>query len=94
MKTISRRSILSALGAALPFGIGAALQAAPPGHVAVGEAPEVRLRSFEEAVRAAFAERGRGSACRRSRWAIPTSSGPACRAATTTERSPASRPAR
>ncbi|MBP3955634.1 hypothetical protein J8F10_10110 [Gemmata sp. G18] len=45
-----RRSVLTAIGLALPFGIDTRLSAAAP----VGPAPVLRLRSFEEAVRAAF----------------------------------------
>ena len=48
-----RRSVLAALGLALPFGLGAraATPAAPPGRP-----PVLRLRSFEDAVREAFAD--------------------------------------
>ena len=50
----TRRSLLSAIGVALPFGIGARVGAPP---VPTEEAPVLRFRSFEEAVRTAFAER-------------------------------------
>ena len=52
----SRRSLLSALGLALPFGLGARVGASP---TPVGTAPSLRLRPFEEAVREAFADHGR-----------------------------------
>lgn len=45
-----RRSVLAALGLAVPFGIPARASAAP-----VGPAPGLRFRSFEDAVREAFA---------------------------------------
>lgn len=62
-----RRTVLSALGLALPFGVGAvapALASAPP----LGPPPVLGRRSFEEAVRAAFAAAGPtagGAPCRR-----------------------------
>jgi hypothetical protein len=56
----TRRSILSAIGVALPFGIGARVGASPAPAEA---APVLRFRSFEEAVRTAFAEQS--SSCRR-----------------------------
>ncbi|QJW97049.1 hypothetical protein [Frigoriglobus tundricola] len=45
-----RRSVLTALGLALPLGIDTRFAPAAP----VGPAPVLRLRSFEEAVREAF----------------------------------------
>ena len=48
-----RRSILSAIGVMLPFGLAAGARAAAPA-AQTGPAPVLRLRSFEEAVRAAF----------------------------------------
>ncbi|MFO0799505.1 MAG: hypothetical protein U0804_18710 [Gemmataceae bacterium] len=48
-----RRSVLAALGLAVPFGI-------PARAAAVGPAPGLRFRSFEDAVRAAFAAPGDG----------------------------------
>ena len=48
-----RRSVLAALGLAVPFGIDPRASAAP-----VGPAPGLRFRSFEEAVREAFASAG------------------------------------
>src|SRR5262245_39076011 len=48
--SLSRRSILSALGVALPFGIAARARGAATGMVA----PMLRFRPFEEAVREAF----------------------------------------
>ena len=56
----TRRSILSAIGVALPFGIGARVGASP---APAEGAPVLLFRSFEESVRAAFAERS--SPCRR-----------------------------
>ena len=51
MKNLSRRSLLSAFGAALPFGIGHSPKAwATP----AGPAPSLRLIPFEDAVRDAF----------------------------------------
>jgi hypothetical protein len=52
----SRRSLLAAIGGALPLGLGAGARAAaePDGTV-----PVLRFRSFEEAVRMAFAGEGR-----------------------------------
>ncbi len=61
MRTFRRRSILAALGASLPFGLGAGAGASPG---PTGPAPTLRLRSFEEALRAAFAD-GSSSPCRR-----------------------------
>jgi hypothetical protein len=46
-----RRSVLTAIGLALPFGIDTRLSAAT---LPTGPAPVLRLRSFEEAVREAF----------------------------------------
>lgn len=70
-RTLSRRSILSALGVALPWGLGAAAKASGGGGPAV-PAPVLRFRPVEDAVRAAFADRGRtglddahGLPCRR-----------------------------
>ena len=51
--THSRRSVLSALGVALPFGLGAGFKAAAG---RAGDAPVLRFRSFEGAVREAFAD--------------------------------------
>jgi len=51
-----RRSLLTALGAALPFGLAAgARAAAPAGGREAGPAPTLRFRPFEDAVREAFA---------------------------------------
>ncbi|VTT97720.1 unnamed protein product [Gemmataceae bacterium] len=47
--THDRRTVLASLGLALPFGLDRLVAAAP-----TGPAPVLRLRSFEEAVRAAF----------------------------------------
>lgn len=47
-----RRSVLSALGLALPFGLSAVR---PASAAPLGPAPVLSLRSFEDAVRAAFA---------------------------------------
>ena len=47
--THDRRTVLASLGLALPFGLDRLVAAAP-----AGPAPVLRLRSFEEAVRAAF----------------------------------------
>lgn len=58
----TRRSILSAIGVALPFGIGAKVEASPAPAKA---APVLRYRSFEEDVRTAFAGRGQSSSCHR-----------------------------
>lgn len=58
----SRRSILSAIGLALPFGLGARLGASVS---PTGTAPELRFRPFEEAVREAFADGGSMPLCRR-----------------------------
>jgi hypothetical protein len=58
----TRRSILSAIGVALPFGIGTRLEAS---RTPAGAAPVLRFRSFEEAVRTAFSGRGPSSSCRR-----------------------------
>jgi len=46
-----RRSVLAALGLAVPFGI-------PARAAATGPAPGLRFRSFEDAVREAFASAG------------------------------------
>ncbi|WP_165251489.1 hypothetical protein [Paludisphaera soli] len=62
--TTSRRSILSALGAALPFGLGLGASAVAAPTAAAGPAPALRFRPFEDALREAFA--GPGAApCRR-----------------------------
>jgi len=60
----SRRSLLSAIGVALPFGLGGLARASstPSG---TANAPVLRFRSFEEAVREAFASHDRTSPCRR-----------------------------
>jgi hypothetical protein len=58
----TRRSILSAIGVALPFGIGNHVGASPTPAEA---APVLQFRSFEEAVRTAFSGRGQSSTCRR-----------------------------
>ena len=58
----TRRSLLSVIGVALPFGIGTRLGAASTPAEA---APVLRFRSFEEAVRTAFSERNQSSSCRR-----------------------------
>jgi hypothetical protein len=58
----TRRSILTAIGVAIPFGIGARAGASPAPTEA---APVLRFHSFEEAVRTALAERGQSSSCRR-----------------------------
>lgn len=65
----SRRTILSAIGLGLPFGLGTRLLAS---STPLGAAPVLRFRPFEEAVRAAFAEKtpmsqvvGQGLPCRR-----------------------------
>lgn len=50
----SRRSLLSALGLALPFGLGARIGASP--SVPSGAAPVLRFRPFEDLVREAFAD--------------------------------------
>ncbi len=62
--TITRRCILSAIGAALPFGIGAGVKARGS---AFGTPPTLRFRSFEEVVREAFADRSNDQTapCRR-----------------------------
>jgi hypothetical protein len=52
MKNLNRRSLLSAFGVALPFGIGTQVKAS-----ATPPAPSLRLISFEEAVRYAFSDR-------------------------------------
>ena len=54
--THTRRSILSALGLALPAGFGACARASA---TPTGPAPVLRFRSFEDAVREAFADLGR-----------------------------------
>jgi hypothetical protein len=56
----TRRSILSAIGTALPFAIGARVGASPAQAEA---APVLRLRSFEDVVRSAFA--AQSSSCHR-----------------------------
>ena len=53
MRTYSRRSLLSALGLSLPFGLG------PRAEASTGPAPALRFRPFEEAVREAFADLGK-----------------------------------
>lgn len=66
-----RRSVLAALGLAVPFGLWARRDAAgatPP--TSMGEGPELRLRPFEQALREAFAGPGLAAAagsfpCRR-----------------------------
>jgi hypothetical protein len=58
----TRRSLLSAIGVALPFGIGTRLGACPTSAEA---APVLRFRSFEEAVRKAFSEHGQSPSHRR-----------------------------
>ncbi len=63
--TTSRRSILSALGAALPFGLGLGASAVAAPATADGPAPTLRFRPFEDAVREAFAGPGAAGACRR-----------------------------
>ena len=52
--TLTRRSILSAIGAALPFGLDPSLKASTD---RVGRPPSLRFLPFEEAVREAFAGR-------------------------------------
>ena len=52
MATHDRRSVLAALGLAVPFGLDTRAAAA------TGPAPGLRLRSFEDAVREAFASAG------------------------------------
>lgn len=49
----TRRSILSAIGAAIPFGLGDSVNAS---NFHVGMPPVLRFRPFEEAVREAFAD--------------------------------------
>ena len=56
----SRRSLLSAIGVALPFGLGAGVSAGTGGSPLM-----LGFRSFEDAVREAFADRNRTSPCRR-----------------------------
>jgi hypothetical protein len=58
MTIFSRRSLLSAFGLALPFGLGARAGSAA---TSIGPAPVLRFRPFEEAVRAAFAGCGPAS---------------------------------
>ena len=58
----TRRSILSVIGVALPFGIGTRLGASPTPAEA---APVLRFCSFEEDVRTASSDRGQSSSCRR-----------------------------
>src|SRR4051794_10554046 len=62
MRTISRRSLLSAFGLTLPFGLGGRARGTPaqPGPVLA-----LRVVPFEEAVRSAFADADRSSAPRR-----------------------------
>jgi hypothetical protein len=55
-----RRSVLSALGLTLPFG----LAAAPGRAAAAGPPPAVRFRPFEDALRDALAAAGTGESCR------------------------------
>ena len=58
----TRRSILAAIGAALPFGLaGRSATAASP----LPPAPTLRFQSFEAAVRAAFAQPGDSANVRR-----------------------------
>jgi len=54
MRIISRRSVLSALGLAFPIALGTRAGAA--GSPAVDESMSLRFHSFEESVRAAFAD--------------------------------------
>ena len=60
MRTFSRRSVLSAIGAALPFGLG---RWATASEAPAGTPPTLRLRPFEDAVRAAFATNRQASPC-------------------------------
>lgn len=70
MMRISRRSILSAIACALPFGIGSRLTASAP----LEAPPRLQFRSFENAVREAFANSSQAS------LEVATSSGEAvCR---------------
>lgn len=62
MMTHSRRSLLSAIGLALPFSLGSRVGASA---TPVGTAPMLRFHPFEEAVREAFADHNRTSPCRR-----------------------------
>lgn len=58
----TRRSILSVIGAALPFVTGTWARASRPSPETV---PVLRFHSFEEAVRAAFSDRCQSSICHR-----------------------------
>jgi hypothetical protein len=58
MMNLSRRSFLSAIGIALPFGLGARVVAA---STPIGNAPVLQFRSFEDGVREAFSVHGRAS---------------------------------
>lgn len=69
----SRRSLLSAFGLALPFGLGARVGASSSPAVSTG--PVLRFRSFEEAVREAFADHVRNP----SRGAAGSGSTSLCR---------------
>ena len=60
----TRRSILAAIGAALPFGLVTRSQAADH-PISSAPAPTLRFQSFEAAVRAAFAQRGTSKTTRR-----------------------------
>jgi hypothetical protein len=51
MMNLSRRSILSAIGIALPFGLGERVVAS---STPIGNAPVLQFRSFEDGVREAF----------------------------------------
>jgi hypothetical protein len=62
MMNHTRRSLLSVIGFALPFGIGTHLEASPTSAEA---APLLRFRLFEETVRATFPDRGQSSSYRR-----------------------------
>ncbi len=68
---LDRRSVLSALGCFLPFGLRAraAVPATPPAAAPL----MLRFRSFEEAVREAFAGAAPAFARTRPRW--PTARG-------------------
>ncbi|WZO96116.1 hypothetical protein EP7_003098 [Isosphaeraceae bacterium EP7] len=54
--SLNRRSILSAIGVAIPIGLGARVSSAAS---AVGPAPALRFRPFEEALSGAVADPGR-----------------------------------
>ena len=54
MMNQTRRSLLSAIALALPFGIGSRVKGASSQP---GVAPALRFRPFEDAVREAFADR-------------------------------------